>query len=264
MKKYRELTKIGAKIALAYKFDFIVSIFTVPISIIVFYFLWKTIYAYSGLDVIRGYTFEEMVNYFIMSMVIALLGWSNIERVVEYDVLYGEMVLRLLSPVTYLASLFYTEMGLKAMSLLVEATPIFLIGIVFFKAKVFSILNLILYAIAVLFSIGLVFLISFLIGLSSFWLKRISGISRSKKLFLSFLGGGFVPLTFFPKIFQQISEWLPFQYIRYVPINIYLGKYSTFLALEMIGRQIIWIILLYIIAKILWNRAIRKFCGVGV
>lgn len=263
MKKYKAIMKTGFKVALAYRFDFFVTLATAPITLIVFYFLWKSIFTYSGEEVIQGFTFNAMISYYLINMIVAFFTWSKIERWMEQDIRYGHMIMELLRPVEYFFSVFSFEAGLTLLGVLTQAIPFFIIGVLFFNIITPSWVNVIFFVLSLLLANLLYFLISYLIGLLAFWFKRIEGLSRAKKPVIHFFSGGLIPLTFLPLALQKVSYYLPFQYIRFIPISFYLGRYELVEMFGLLAVQIVWVVLLFIIAKIAWNKAFKKFAGAG-
>ncbi|MBU4501249.1 MAG: ABC-2 family transporter protein [Nanoarchaeota archaeon] len=263
MRKYVGIIKSGFKVAIAYRFEFFVTLITAPISLIVFYFLWKSIFEYTGVGILQGFTFTEMVSYYLLNLVVGFFTWSRIERWMEEDIRYGHMIKDLLKPVNYFFQAFYFELGLSALGIVVQAIPFFIIGLVFFDLVMASWINIAFFVVSLLLAHILYFLISYIIGLTAFWFQRIEGLSRAKKPIIHFLSGGLIPLTFMPLMFQDISKFLPFQYIRFIPISFYLGKYELNSMFTLLAIQVIWVLLLYTLAHVMWNNAFKKFAGAG-
>jgi ABC-2 type transport system permease protein len=65
-------------------------------------------------------------------------------------------------------------------------------------------------------------------------------------------------MTFFPQIFQKILSVMPFEYISYVPMLIYLGKLNGGGLARAIGIQIFWVVILMVIGDGLWRWSTRK------
>lgn len=263
MKKYKAVAKTGFKVALAYRFDFFVTLVTAPITLIVFYFLWKSIFAYSGEEVIQGFTFNAMVSYYLINMIVAFFTWSKIERWMEEGIRFGHMIMELLRPIEHFFSVFSFELGLNMLGILVQAIPFFIAGVLFFGIIIPSWINIAFFVISLVLANFLFFLISYLIGLLAFWFKRIEGLSRAKKPVIFFLSGGLIPLTFLPLTLQKISYYLPFQYIRFIPISFYLGRYNLAQMFGLLAVQIAWVLSLFIIAKLMWVKAFKRFAGAG-
>ena len=257
------LLKIGFKTAIQYRMHFFVGLLTSPISLLIYWFLWKSIFSYSGQSVINSFTLTKMINYFSLNIIIGIITWTFVDEWIAEDVRYGEVIAPLLRPVNFFKWYFFGEKGDISFRIVIEAIPIFIISVIFFKLKVYSTASSIYFLISLVFAIIIAFLFSYILGLSAFWLKKISGLRRMRRAVLSFLGGGLIPLTFFPLIIQKISWFLPFQYIRYVPISIYLENITGIYVFYTIFAQIIWIIILYFIAFLIYKKAIRKFTGEG-
>lgn len=143
--------------------------------------------------------------------------------------------------------------------LVFKASPIIIVLFVFLDAKIFvDALCLLLFAVCVLVSIGVMFCIEMIVGMLSFYTLNCYGLAFTKKALLSLLSGGIVPLFVFPDGIAKVLEFLPFAGMVSVPINIYLGKYDYEMAIYMIGIQCIWLIAFYIFAHILFQHVIKK------
>lgn len=263
MKRYKAATKVGFKISLAYRFELFIGFITAPVSLIVFYFLWKSIFAYSGDEVLQGFTFDAMVAYYLINMIVGFFTWSRVERYMEEEIRFGHMIAALLRPLEYLWGAFSLEFGLSLLGIFIEAIPLFIIGVLFFNVSIASWINILFFIVSLALAGMLYFIISYLIGLSAFWFKRIEGLSRAKKPIIHFFSGGLIPLTFLPLSLQTVSYYFPFQYIRFIPISFYLGRYSIIEMFGLLAVQVAWVILLFAAAKLLWVKAFKKFAGAG-
>ncbi|MBW3015942.1 ABC-2 family transporter protein [Candidatus Woesearchaeota archaeon] len=264
IKKVKGTLNAGLKTALAYRFDFFVTLVTAPISLIIYYFLWSSIFAYSGETVINGFTLNAMISYYVLNMIVGFFTWSDIEKWIQHDILRGELVFELLKPLRHMSTCLFFEGGINLLGIIIQAVPLLLVAVLFFSIEWSGWVNLVLFILSIMLAFMLYFMISYLIGLAAFWLKRVDGISRAKKPIITFLAGGLIPITFFPEGVQNVLKYLPFQYIRFVPINIYLGTYTVVEALKLLSVSAIWLLLLYVIIRLGWSRAMNKFTGAGV
>ena len=82
-------------------------------------------------------------------------------------------------------------------------------------------------------------------------------VIRAKMITMDFLTGVMIPFTFFPEWFQSIAARLPFQYIGYVPVTIYLGKREGGALAEALLTQAAWSLVLFLLARWFWNRSVR-------
>lgn len=72
------------------------------------------------------------------------------------------------------------------------------------------------------------------------------------------LSGLVIPIPFFPKYLQNISNILPFRYIGDFPFRLYVGNISINEGLTGILIQLIWIIILVIIGRFIIKKALKK------
>jgi len=72
------------------------------------------------------------------------------------------------------------------------------------------------------------------------------------------LSGAVLPIPFFPKFLQIISNILPYRYVSDFPFRFYVGNISLNEGIYSIGIQIIWIIILVILGKLLIKKALKK------
>lgn len=261
--KYVSEMKAGFKVSLIYRFNTLIHLLTAPINLIIFYFLWTAIYSFTGQEIIKGFTLSGLISYYAVSIIVTFLVWADIDEWMESDVRFGYLVPSLLRPLDYMVGQFFFLIGLKLLNLLMQTVPFFLVAFIFFNVKVASFNYFLLFFVSLFFAFVLNFFLSFLIGLSAFWLLRISGIRRMRRVLVFFLSGALIPISFFPDWFQRVSSFMPFEYTRYHVINIYLENYTVFESLRIIGIQLIWIVMLATIGILVWKRAYKKFAGAG-
>lgn len=77
------------------------------------------------------------------------------------------------------------------------------------------------------------------------------------------LSGVIVPIPFFPKILQTVSNLLPFQYISDLPFRVYVGNISLIDGLKGLVIQILWIIILTILGYYLMKKSFKKIVVQG-
>ena len=108
------------------------------------------------------------------------------------------------------------------------------------------------------------YLVNSLIGLIGFWTLEVWGIVVASGRLIAILNGSLLPLNFFPHSLLRITQFLPFQYMYYVPVSIYLGKMGSAEALRQIFFQAIWVAVLLLFYVFLWRRGIKRYDSVGI
>lgn len=110
------------------------------------------------------------------------------------------------------------------------------------------------------------YLYSFIPGLTAMSLKNNTSIIWLNDLFLTIAGGAVIPMEFYPAWLNRVLDFLPFKYIVYWPIQFFLNKETIRppqMMLRMVLLELLWIIVLYIVYKIMWRTVTKKFCSAG-
>ena len=102
------------------------------------------------------------------------------------------------------------------------------------------------------------FQIQYIFGLSAFWIVNPWYIRFLTYGLGKLFGGSVIPLWFYPEWLRNISMYLPFRFITYEPIQIYLGHIDATQAWTCIGMQLFWLVIMLVLEAIFWRRASRK------
>ena len=89
------------------------------------------------------------------------------------------------------------------------------------------------------------------------------GLSQIMQAIVNLLSGTLIPIAFFPKWAQTITNFLPFSSAIYTPSMIYLGKINGISILLALGLQLFWGVVLMIIAKKMWKSLIKTLTILG-
>jgi len=233
---------------------FIVNTFFFMVRSYVFMALYENRGVVAEYNMVEAITFTGVTQ--AMIMVVGIFGsFTEIGNAVKT----GEVATDLMKPVDYQFFTLSRQLGRSLYFFLFRGLPIFMVMVIFFPWQPpVSVLALILFLISLVFAASISFSFSFMIGLSAFWLMDIRGIAGIVMGSSILLSGFLVPISFFPGDFGKICEYLPFVGQSYVPVAIYLGKYTGIHILNMLIRQVIWTFILIIIGRIFMSLAIRK------
>jgi ABC-2 type transport system permease protein len=256
---YLEFAKKSFQLQLQYRIanysGFIVNIFFFLVRAYVFMALYEHRGNVAGYDLVDAITFTGITQAIIM--VIGIFGRSAGE--IGGAVRSGQVATDLMKPIDYQLFALSNQLGQSTYYLFFRGLPIFAVMALFFPWKYpHSWLALSLFFLSLFFATIIIFSFSFMIGLSAFWLLDISGIRQLVTGTGMFLSGFLIPISFFPDAFGRICEWLPFIGQSYVPVAIYLGKYTGLKMINMLARQIIWAVILLSLGRLFMSFSIRK------
>ena len=83
-------------------------------------------------------------------------------------------------------------------------------------------------------------------------------------MIMMLFSGYVLPIDLMPEAVQKIIFYLPFQYLVYFPVNIYLGRLDTIEIIQGLAIQTFWVFALWGLMRLAWARGIRHFEAVGI
>lgn len=260
---FKEVIMATYKENFAYRSQMAVSIFVQPIYFLVHFFIWKAIFQIR--DTFSGFTFDQMLLYFAVSSLVEFLNWDSSGSMLQRLVQTGQFITFQLRPVSHIYYSFFQKVGHRILAFLIEILPIIcfyiLFGIRFIPARPFWA------AISLFLSFILSFIIRYTIGTFAFWFVKTDGISRAVLLFTGVCSGAFLPLNLFPYSIQKFLFYLPFQFISYVPVRVFIGYYElagiTMSIPQIVSIQAVMVVIMFLVNRLLWHMGIKRFTGVG-
>jgi ABC-2 type transport system permease protein len=256
-RKYISIAKNTMQHTLAYRSTYFISLLGTFIFFFSMLYLWKAIFA--GRAELSGYSWEQMKVYlFITFLTNSLISWYS-ETKISRKILSGDVAMDLLKPIDFQKARVAETMG---STLLEGGIAVLLISMMLIFTQGFimpsSLLSGILFSISLIASLLIKFGIVYIASLICFWTSNGMGIAWTRAAVTNFFSGALVPLTFFPEWLEALCYMLPFQGIVYIPASIYLGKMNGYEMLQMIGLQVFWVLLLWMLGKLMWKWSVRQ------
>lgn len=256
LKTMLELGKIHFKEYTTYKSNFYLFTLNKLVDVIVYIFVWQAIYNQTG-DA-GGFTIEQMITYYILVISLSSIATWGINEDIARSIKSGKINKELLSPISYFEYYFGIYLGEIGFAIPVSIATFILCSIFWQVAMPVSVINFILFVLIILLIIPISFFIQMIVGTIGFYTNSIWGMQILRNSIISIFSGLIAPLTLFPIWFQKIANILPFKEFIYTPINIYLGRIELNELGFIVVKLIVWIIILYLIAKIFFNHAVKK------
>ncbi|MGM9669655.1 MAG: ABC transporter permease [Faecousia sp.] len=267
IRTYLPFTLNQIKSSLAYRWNAMLWFFIGLFQPFITYYLWQAIYGSSAGAVLGGLTRDEMTVYVFLSHVVASAAMISIDDLMADDVEDGRVIMNLIKPIDYRASLISRALGEMLFSLVcpgifllvgIELYKGFVLGMGFIQAG-----RLLLFALSMFLSFLVYVLFDFCFGLVAFVTTYFLGLFLIRSAVLSFLTGQLIPLTFFPEVVQRIFRLLPFSSMVYTPVMIYLGKLQGREMVLALATQAVWVVLLYLLGSFCWKRITKRLVVLG-
>lgn len=266
MRKYSQVMKINLQIALAYKWNLILSSLMDIFRIVAEIAFWKIIFDATSGSAINGYNFSSIITYYIFMFIIGtVMNVGNIGNKIANDIENGTLNNLITKPINYIGYYFSETISQKFVQLLIVVLtfiPIFVLQASNISLGI-NLEQLLIFPVILLLSLLLNFFINIIISLLVFWITEVTSLFFLKDILLDFLSGRVFPIDLLPKSILNIFGVLPFMYCTFFPITILTKGIANGAFFKGLFLQIIWTAILYTTIKILWKLGIKKYSGTG-
>ncbi len=245
----------------AYRLDHWMGILNTLIRLVIYIEIYKALY--GGQEAIDGITLKMVTTNFILS-----LGLESFFVVNDYylaNKLYdGSIATEMLLPVTFHGRMLADNLGVALFKLLFHFVPTMVVAVFFIGIEqpagdsAFG-----LFILSALLGYGVLWSISFMFQMFSFWLINVWAIMTIKNVFINVLSGSMIPLWFMPEMMKKVIGFTPFESIYFTPVQIYLGKLTGGEIAAGFIKQFVWIVVLLICGMLLWNKGKKKLVVQG-
>jgi ABC-2 type transport system permease protein len=254
--------------ALSYRADFWVSFLgSVLVEVSIAYYLWSAIFAFRGSGYLSGYTFGEMMLYYLFVPCLGrvMRGGSELGNLSQ-DIYDGSLSRYLVYPVSFLPYKYAACLA-QALISCVQTLLTLLVFLLAFGVPEdcgISLLSVVSGLVAAVFCSYLYFAIASLLELSAFWAENVWSLLVILRLASSLLGGGMVPLELFPDWGRSIVALTPFPYmfsfcIRAAMADLKPGEWGSGMLMILLWSSVFTAACLAV-----WKKGTRQYAGAGM
>ena len=264
MKKYLTVFKTSWANELEYRIAFILSRFRNIVFLLLLYYVWLYLSKITGRFAM--YSAEELSTYVFLAHLLRAIIFGAQSRLAALEINDGTFSTYLVKPITHFWFVFWRELAQKTIYF-ISAVAELAIFIFLTKAHFLAQNNikfLLFFALAILGSLFLYFLLTYLVSLLAFWSREAMGPRFLFEWFMEFSSGAFFPLDILSKSALLAFQFLPFAYIMYFPLKIYLGKWDFWQIITGISLQLVFIIFVSLLIMVAWRRGLKRYSGEGI
>ena len=179
-----------------------------------------------------------------------------------HSITSGSIAYELCRPCDLYAMWFVKNMAIRLSRVVLRCAPILLVAAVLpspfgvrlpadlWCAGLFPVSMLLGFLVLVAFSM--------LIYISAFYTISPLGLRNLAASVMQLFTGSLIPIPFFPEWLQPLIYALPFASMQNTPFLIYTGYLNLQEALNRMGLQLIWLVLLLLLGRVLMKRALKK------
>jgi ABC-2 type transport system permease protein len=230
------------------------------------FFLWDSVFSGSS-TVVFGYDRGKILTYVFGILIIRAIVFSSRTVDIAKDIGSGDLSNYLLKPINYFKYWFTRDISSKALNLIFAFFETIILYLIlrppfFFQTNPFYLLA---FLVSLIVAVLLFFSILFLINMVAFWLPEMGWAFQFLFIVIigEFLSGSLVPLDIFPRVIQNVIYALPFPYLVFFPLQIYIGKISAIAVANGLAISIGWLIVLLTLIPIVWQKGLKRYAAEG-
>lgn len=264
MKKYLIVISNSLQQYFAYRLNIILWRVRVIVSILISFFLWQTIFKTQ--TQIFGYRESQMLTYIILITFLQGIVLSTQTFRVAEEINLGTLSHFLIRPLNYFGYVISRDISDKLVNTFFSIFEIILLIYVLHPPLVLqtSFTWLGLFIITCILAAILFFEIGFMLSLIGFWSRESWAPRFIFFILVTFLAGTYFPLDILPKSIYNFLQLLPFTYLIFFPLKIYLGQMESLFLIKGFIVMISWIIIMTLGLRSFWKKGLKIYTAEGI
>jgi ABC-2 type transport system permease protein len=264
MGKYKQVLINSFSQYIAYRLNFFLWRVRTVISILITYYLWLSVYQQNTL--LFGYEKQQMITYVLFISTISAIVLSSQTQRVAQDINDGNLSKYLLHPINYIWFVFTQDVADKCINTVCSVVELIFL-FVLLRPQLYiqqNILTWIQVGISIFFATLIYFFINMLLSFIGFWSRESWAPKFIFSILIVFLAGLYFPIDIYPAVMVFIMRILPFSYLIYFPMKIYLGQIPFWQVIIGYGIECMWCLILYYWVKQVWKKGLRLYTAEGI
>ncbi|MEB2845764.1 hypothetical protein GAO09_28955 [Rhizobiales bacterium RZME27] len=252
------LASAGFRIESSFRAKFWTMIIGGIINVIARASIWQSVFVHGAAS--SDISLAQMITYSILGATL-LTTWdlNQLVREMRPDIVSGDVVNHLTRPYHYPVSLFARQLGVRLHEMLMVGIPVIvLMGAIYGLLPPASLGHALLFAVSLALSIFLLFTIIIAVLMIGFWMTDFLTLEWLLRGTLVFFSGGLVPLWFYPEAIADVVRHLPFAWISFYPLAIYLGQMDLVSSLLYLLYGFAWAAVMACVVALIWRAACRR------
>lgn len=243
----------------AQNYMFMIGMIAEPVIYLV---VWSSVASSQGGSV-GGYTAGTIAAYYIVWTLVRNMNLGLSPHSWEGRIQRGRLSIELIRPIHPIHSDVAYFAGWKVVVIVLWLPLAAILALIFKPVLNPSWVQIVVFFFAIWGAYLIRTLAMMVLGMTAFWTTRVGALFDLYFALELILSGRLVPMSFMPKWVQSVSNFLPFQWSFYFPINALVGSPSTFELLTGLLIQLAWILGFIGLINLVWHFGIRRFSSVG-
>lgn len=265
MKKYLEVFLWSFKMQLIWRLDVVMTLAAILGEIIAAWVLWNT--AFSGRELVSGFTFHGMLSYYLTGSLLVSLDMSpRISREVSRLIREGSFSKHMVTPMnpfgffcTKAAGQSASRLGFSFLAAAIAA------GLLKINITLSWDLSRLVLGISTAL-LGLLFMAGYhyVIGILAFRFVEMEFFLYLQEAILSFATGALVPLSLLRGPLANFLRFLPFPHVVFTPAMLLTDQMSVAEGCFSLAVLLVWLAAILLAGQWLYHSLRTRYEGVGV
>lgn len=225
--------------------------------------IWLNVFQTT--TVIGGYNLNAVIGYYLIGYMFSEVTGSHFEQGMIEQIKNGSIVRWLIKPISLKRFLYVHEISWRTMTFLTVVLPLLFITLVFVPnvLPAFNLTTTILFPFIVMIAFSIEVMLSAIVLSFGFVFEEARSLEHLKWMLQWLFSGAMVPFSFMPNWLVKIANFLPFKFRYFFPTSFLFGNLSVKEIIINLAHGLIWLMILFIILKFLWNENLKRFTAVG-
>lgn len=255
LSKYVALAKADLLEKVSYVGSQLFQSFFIVIIIFIFFRIWGAIYA--GKELVEGFSMAQMLWYLAVAEIIVISSELRWIETISEEIKTGVIATTLLKPISYVWSKFALFMGNFVYKSVVSSVLCFVVAWLLVGVITVSVQSLFFSIVSIVLGAILNFAVLISLGFLAFWLEESSALFWIYQKGFFILGGMLVPLNVYPDWLRDPIINLPFSYMIYKPVKLFVQfDFSEFVLT--ILWQLGWLVVLGFVAFFIYEKGVKQ------
>lgn len=227
--------------------------------------LLPAVWLAAGAQTVAGMDHKQLITYYLLSMTFSQFLTCYMMWDIAWDIREGVVTSFLVRPFSY-----FVTSAARNVAWRVTKTALFvpLGAVVYFCYLGFGSAAQLhptpAFWASVLLAHTLSFAAAYAVSLTAFWTVEFFSILRIYLTIDAFMSGRLFPLAAFPPAISRAADYLPFRYTNAFQVETIMGQHTQGEIWSGIAIQIAWLLAFILLGKILFERGVRRYAGVGM
>lgn len=261
--KYGKVANISLQNNIEYRWNFFINLIFSFIPFLANIMLWICIYGHNGEAF--GFTLKEMLTYYFVILIVENLITNTTTYEVAKDIRLGDISKYLIKPINYMGYNFMKAVPKNLLFIVFGGIPLIILGFFlrgYLTIKI-SVLNISCFVLALVIGYLINFLLNYLLSILAFFFSEVNSMFVAIDVLKGIITGKLFPISIVPKMLYNFLMITPFQFTAYLPTVILLDKLSVNEVYKNLIIGTLWVILLFVLSKVMWKKGLRKYSAFG-